>query len=46
MSAIALLNEKRNEIDAAMSGNICLCGTYARIQIAIHEAAQMRKGSQ
>jgi isoquinoline 1-oxidoreductase subunit alpha len=47
MSAIALLNEKRNptdaEIDAAMSGNICRCGTYARIRAAIHEAAQMRR---
>jgi len=47
MSAIALLNEKRDptdaEIDAAMSGNICRCGTYVRIRAAIHEAAQMRK---
>jgi isoquinoline 1-oxidoreductase subunit alpha len=46
MSAIALLNEKRNptdaEIDAAMSGNICRCGTYARIRAAIHEAARMK----
>jgi len=50
MSAIALLTEKRNptdaEIDAAMSGNICRCGTYARIRAAIHRAAQMRKGKQ
>lgn len=49
MSAIALLNEKRNptdaEIDAAMSGNICRCGTYVRIRAAIHEAAQMRRVS-
>lgn len=48
MSAIALLNEKRDptdaEINAAMSGNICRCGTYVRIRAAIHEAAQMRKG--
>jgi isoquinoline 1-oxidoreductase subunit alpha len=48
MSAIALLTEKRSptdaEIDAAMSGNICRCGTYARIRAAIHKAAQMRKG--
>jgi len=47
MSAIALLNEKRNptdaEIDAAMSGNICRCGTYVRIRAAIHEAARTRK---
>ena len=27
------------EIDAAMSGNICRCGTYTRIRQAIHEAA-------
>jgi isoquinoline 1-oxidoreductase subunit alpha len=47
MSAIALLHEKPNptdvEIDAAMSGNICRCGTYVRIRAAIHEAAQARK---
>lgn len=47
VSAIALLNEKGNptdaEIDAAMSGNICRCGTYVRIRAAIHEAAQMRR---
>lgn len=47
MSAIALLNEKQNptdaEIDAAMSGNICRCGTYVRIRAAIHEAARIRK---
>jgi isoquinoline 1-oxidoreductase subunit alpha len=47
MSAIALLNEKRNptdrEIDAAMKGNICRCGTYVRIRAAIHLAVEMRK---
>ena len=46
MSAIALLNKKSNptdaEIDAAMSGNICRCGTYVRIRAAIHEAARTR----
>ena len=31
------------QIDAAMSGNICRCGTYSRIRIAIHSAA--REGS-
>jgi isoquinoline 1-oxidoreductase subunit alpha len=50
MSAIALLNEQHNptdaDIDAAMSGNICRCGTYARIRAAIHMAARMRKGQQ
>ena len=48
MAAIALLNENRTptdrDIDRAMRGNICRCGTYARIRAAIHEAAQMRKG--
>jgi isoquinoline 1-oxidoreductase subunit alpha len=48
MSAIALLNEKRNptdaEIDEAMKGNICRCGTYVRIRAAIHLAVEMRKG--
>lgn len=47
MSAIALLNEEQNptdaEIDAAMSGNICRCGTYVRIRAAIHEAARIRR---
>jgi len=44
MSATALLatNQKPSdaEIDAAMSGNICRCGTYPRIRAAIHEAAK------
>jgi isoquinoline 1-oxidoreductase subunit alpha len=48
MSAVALLHENRHpsdeEIDRAMRGNICRCGTYARIRAAIHEAAQMREG--
>ena len=43
MSAAALLqaNPKPSdaEIDAAMSGNICRCGTYNRIRAAIHQAA-------
>jgi isoquinoline 1-oxidoreductase subunit alpha len=43
MSAIALLasNQKPTDadIDAAMSGNICRCGTYPRIRAAIHVAA-------
>jgi isoquinoline 1-oxidoreductase alpha subunit len=45
MSAAALLREKPNptddEIDAAMKGNICRCGTYDRIRAAIHRAAEM-----
>jgi isoquinoline 1-oxidoreductase alpha subunit len=43
MSAVALLNEKPNptdaDIDDAMAGNICRCGTYPRIRAAIHRAA-------
>jgi aerobic-type carbon monoxide dehydrogenase small subunit (CoxS/CutS family) len=44
MSAVALLRAHANpsdaEIDTAMSGNICRCGTYQRIRRAIHRAAQ------
>jgi len=44
MSATALLKENRKptdeDIDAAMSGNLCRCATYARIRSAIHEAAE------
>jgi isoquinoline 1-oxidoreductase subunit alpha len=47
MSAAALLAEKPNptdaDIDDAMAGNICRCGTYPRIRAAIHAAAG-RKG--
>jgi isoquinoline 1-oxidoreductase subunit alpha len=43
MSAVALLDKTPKptdaDIDAAMSGNICRCGTYPRIRKAIHEAA-------
>ena len=43
MSAVALLAKKANptdaDIDDAMSGNICRCGTYQRIRKAIHRAA-------
>jgi isoquinoline 1-oxidoreductase alpha subunit len=44
MSAAALLQRTPHptdaEIDTAMSGNLCRCGTYTRIRQAIHEAAQ------
>ena len=44
MSATALLEQTPKptdkDIDAAMSGNICRCGTYVRIRDAIHEAAE------
>ena len=47
MSAAALLAKNRNpsdaDIDAAMSGNVCRCGTYNRIRKAIHAAAAMMK---
>ena len=43
MQAAALLNSKKNpsdqQIDEAMSGNICRCGTYQRIRAAIKAAA-------
>ena len=32
------------QIDAAMSGNICRCGTYPRIRAAIHRAAELKNG--
>jgi aerobic-type carbon monoxide dehydrogenase small subunit (CoxS/CutS family) len=45
MSAAALLAENPKpsdaDIDDAMSGNICRCGTYQRIRRAIHRAAKM-----
>ncbi len=45
MSAAALLQRTPNPTDAdietAMSGNLCRCGTYTRIRQAIHEAAHM-----
>jgi isoquinoline 1-oxidoreductase subunit alpha len=45
MSAAALLNGNPRpsdaDIDAAMSGNICRCGTYPRIRQAIHRAAEL-----
>jgi isoquinoline 1-oxidoreductase alpha subunit len=44
MSAAALLERTPNpsdaDIDTAMSGNICRCGTYTRIRSAIHRAAE------
>ena len=47
MSAIALIANNKNpsdaDIDAAMSGNICRCGTYSQIRAAIHTAANMTR---
>jgi isoquinoline 1-oxidoreductase alpha subunit len=50
MAAAALLTKNKSpsdaDIDKAMSGNICRCGTYNRIRKAIHTAsATMRKGA-
>jgi aerobic-type carbon monoxide dehydrogenase small subunit (CoxS/CutS family) len=48
MSAAALLAQtplpSDGQIDAAMAGNICRCGTYQRIRAAIHRAAQLKSG--
>jgi isoquinoline 1-oxidoreductase alpha subunit len=47
MSAAAMLAKTPKptdaDIDNAMSGNICRCGTYTRIRKAIHEAAGTRQ---
>jgi isoquinoline 1-oxidoreductase alpha subunit len=44
MAATALLKSKKNpsdaDIDAALAGNLCRCGTYARIRIAVKDAAR------
>jgi len=48
MSAVALLNKKPeptdDDIDAAMRGNLCRCGTYQRVRGAIHRASELMKG--
>jgi isoquinoline 1-oxidoreductase alpha subunit len=47
MSAAALLEANPApsdaDIDTAMSGNLCRCGTYPRIRHAIHRAAEILK---
>ena len=49
MSAVALLAKTAAptdaQIDAAMAGNICRCGTYLRIRKAIHDAAAQRRSN-
>lgn len=49
MSAVALLRNNDDpsddEIDAALSGNICRCGTYVRIRRAVRRAAEMGQQS-
>jgi aerobic-type carbon monoxide dehydrogenase small subunit (CoxS/CutS family) len=48
MAAAALLARHRNptdqEIDAAMSGNLCRCGTYLRIKQGVRRAAALMRG--
>jgi isoquinoline 1-oxidoreductase alpha subunit len=48
MAAAALLaknpNPKDEDIDVAMAGNICRCGTYPRIRKAIHHAVKLMTG--
>jgi len=49
MSASSLLAKNKKpsnaEIDAAMKGNICRCGTYQRIREAVHRAAELHSAS-
>jgi aerobic-type carbon monoxide dehydrogenase small subunit (CoxS/CutS family) len=48
MTAVALLDKNPKpsdeDIDAAMSGNICRCGTYQRVREAIHLASNLKRG--
>jgi isoquinoline 1-oxidoreductase alpha subunit len=48
MTAVALLDKKPEptdaDIDAALSGNICRCGTYVRVREAIHLASRLKRG--
>jgi len=45
MSAVALLSKtpkpSDQQIDSAMNGNLCRCGTYVRIRKAVHRAAEL-----
>jgi isoquinoline 1-oxidoreductase alpha subunit len=49
MTAVALLEKKPDptdsDIDAALSGNICRCGTYERVREAVRIAARMKRGA-
>ena len=48
MTAVALLDKNPepsdSDIDAAMAGNICRCGTYVRVREAIHLASKLKRG--
>ncbi|HTN91177.1 (2Fe-2S)-binding protein [Sorangium sp. So ce388] len=47
MTAVALLEQKPDptdaDIDAALSGNVCRCGTYVRVREAVHLASRLVK---
>ena len=49
MTAVALLAKKPEptdaDIDHALSGNICRCGTYVRIREAVHLASRLKRGA-
>jgi aerobic-type carbon monoxide dehydrogenase small subunit (CoxS/CutS family) len=49
MAAAALIESNPNpseaEIDAAMNGNLCRCGTYPRIRAAVKRAAELKRGA-
>jgi len=49
MTAVALLDRipepNDSQIDAAMAGNICRCGTYVRVREAIHLASRLKRGA-
>ncbi|WP_224372879.1 (2Fe-2S)-binding protein [Hyalangium versicolor] len=49
MTAVALLDKKPDptdsDIDAALSGNICRCGTYERVREAVRIAARLKRGA-
>jgi isoquinoline 1-oxidoreductase alpha subunit len=48
MSAAALIDRNANptdaDIDAALAGNLCRCGTYVRIRSAVKRAAEIKRG--
>ncbi|WP_437282242.1 (2Fe-2S)-binding protein [Sorangium sp. So ce375] len=48
MTAVALLEQKPDpsdaDIDAALSGNVCRCGTYVRVREAVHLASKLKRG--
>jgi isoquinoline 1-oxidoreductase alpha subunit len=48
LATVALLKAKPKptdaDIDAALSGNLCRCGTYQRIRSAVHRAAELTEG--